>query len=327
MSIINSLRNLISNQPVRARAAAAPAQPERNEPRDRVEISSEARAAYTPPDDSSEFVGDVNKDRTDQVKLRQERTIQTALGAGERPFVLRNSAGQDEVYRLSRGETDGAYQLQGQGGPPLRVFLDEQMSPEDRVKALASVSDFHSRIPPHLRDAVEQITVSKEPYPTRHGHLEGYARRDAITIYDGLTHIDNGVLDHEFGHALGYQRVLEDERRQASSVPIPGVDTSPSPISALSSKSNPFGWRGVIRADGRAPSQYARDGGPAEDFAESYVAYREAQEEGPQAVEALRQLYPARVGYLEEMLAPPQSSLTPFFDALREWNVQQVQAL
>ncbi|MBX3171066.1 MAG: hypothetical protein KF760_26900 [Candidatus Eremiobacteraeota bacterium] len=299
------------------RPAAPPARPQpapqnRPEPRDQVELSPEAvRSCYTPPNESNDFVRDCREDRTPEVRQRQEATIRGALQSGGQPFELQNSAGQRESYTLRAGES-GNYELRGQDGHTLNISLDERMSESDRVRALASISDFQSRIPAHQRDALDYVTVTNDAYPTSNGTLEGFARRSSITIYEGNRYLDNGVLDHEFGHVLGHKLVLQ-EMMDASTV---SGDGGAMLGAVLFSSNTPLGWRGAVDRDGRAPSQYARDNGAGEDFAESYVAYREAQEEGPEAVEALRRQYPERVRYLEEVMTPPRTFFSSIFEGL-----------
>jgi hypothetical protein len=187
------------------------------------------------------------------------------------------------------------------------------MSESERVSALASITDFQSRIPAHLRDALDDITVTNDSYQTgENSRLEGFARKSSMTIYEGLNFLDNGVLDHEFGHNLGYKLELREAVQQAS-LPIPGAEGAVTGPLLLPSHTPP-GWRSAVQADGRAPSQYARDNNAAEDFAEAYVAYREAQEHGPEALEELRRQYPERMRYLDGVMTPPRTFWSAAFE-------------
>jgi hypothetical protein len=312
MPTIQTRQHVTPQRPAAPAARPQPAAQNRTEPTDRVELSAEARrSCYTAPNESNDFVRDCRPDRTPEVRQRQEATIRGALQNGGQAFELQNSAGQRESYTLRPGE-NGRYELRGQDGHPLQISLDERMNEADRVRALASVADFQSRIPAHHRDALDNVNITNDAYPYGDGTLEGFARRSSMTIYEGNRYLDNGVLDHEFGHVLGHKLVL----REITENSVPGTDGLPVLGAMLFSSNTPTGWRGAVDQDGRAPSQYARDNGAPEDFAESYVAYREAQEEGPEALAALRQQYPARVRYLEEVMTPPQTFFRSLFEGL-----------
>ena len=61
----------------------------------------------------------------------------------------------------------------------------------------------------------------------------------------------------------------------------------------------PRGHSDAIEADGNSVSDYG-DNAIAEDFAETYEAYRVAEEAGPAALEDFRREFPERAALLDE---------------------------
>jgi hypothetical protein len=291
MSVISSIFQPRQARPAgTALAQAARRLAQEQPPQDRVTLSEEARRYQLPDERRHWGVPTDNSERTPQIQQRQEANVRRALQGGQ-CMDWTNANGQREAVSI-RATENGAYQLQGQDGHPVRIQLDPGMSEAERVTALARIADFHTQTPNHLRNALDQIEVSRD----QNGGILAQQGDRTMRFFGGLDNLTEHVFDHEFGHAVGRKLNRDAQSRWLAEHPYMAY----MPDNNFSA--TPRGWDEAREKDILAPSQYARQGSSPEDFAEAYAAYREAQEAGPQAMAQLRQQFPERTRYLDTVM-------------------------
>jgi len=235
---------------------------------------------YDVPTEDEDYSVDADEgQRTPDIARSQEEAVQRAIETGK-PVQFVNSNGQTEKISVRKDGED--YVIQGEDGHELRIHPEDGY-PEDRVAAdVAALTDYYSQVPEHLRGQADRINLHSGDY--RANYVPGEQ-----TINLGADDIDEKTFDHEWGHAIGSQtaaqgdgwleRILEKARGETGT---------------------PEGWAEAQKADGSAPSEYSNEAAH-EDFAESWLAYVEAREEGPEALAALEEQYPHRYAILESI--------------------------
>lgn len=217
--------------------------------------------------------------------------------------TVRNSEGRSLEVTISGRGTD--YKMQLDKGEPVSVEFPRSFSTEQKAEALEKLTDYYSQIPEHLRGFSPKIEFHDHPAPKRWNGKRPAATFEAgriqdnkINFYDGLNHLTEHIFNHEYGHAVGY----EVERAQDGA--IEGALGWAFPIFD-SEAGAPEGWRAAMKADPASMSEYSNKNWK-EDFAESFSAYMEAREYGPDVVQSsITARFPNRAKILEQVFTPP----------------------
>ena len=236
---------------------------------------------YRVPNEEDDYAVPADEaQRSKEEARRQELAVGFSIATG-RPVPFTNSNGETEKVSVRKSGDD--YVITASDGHELRVHAEEGVSPQELADNLAALTDYYTQVPEHLRDSVD--TINLHPAPYRANYVPG----DEPVVNLGLDDIDEMTFDHEFGHAAGaavgpvgdswIERVIDEARN------VQGV---------------PNGWEEAAAADGTAPSQYSNEN-PVEDFGESWLAYVEARERGPEALAAFEAQYPNRAAILEQV--------------------------
>jgi hypothetical protein len=106
-------------------------------------------------------------------------------------------------------------------------------------------------------------------------------------FYDGLKNLNEEVFDHEFAHGIGFDNQGKEENILDS---LGRIFTG-----------SPKGWNDAIKADPEPRISNYANTNSAEDFAESWAAYMEAMDNGPEALAQLQEAYPARYAIMDEL--------------------------
>ncbi len=204
---------------------------------------------------------------------------------------LGSSSGQ-ENYRFNLGEDS------------FDVRIAESL---DQEQTLGRIIDYYSQQPENLREAVETIAVETGRNPQDALWAEAYGRPDfvsaatggdgTITFWNGMSNLSETNFNHEFGHNIGsaVRQLQNQESAEAGTLlqsQLQDLQTGDG--------NSPYVPRGASQAassDGNAVSEYGQSS-IAEDFAEFYSQYRNATEEGPEALAHLKSRYPARYSLL-----------------------------
>jgi hypothetical protein len=235
---------------------------------------------YRVPNEEEDYSVDADEaQRTPDIARKQEDAVQRAIETGK-PVLFINSNG--EVERISVRKDGDDYLIQGEDGHELRIHA-EAGYPEDRLaEDVAALTDYYSQVPEHLRGQADRINLHPGDY--RANYVP-----DSQTINLGSDDIDEKTFDHEWGHAIGSQTAAQGDSWLERALEKLRGETG-----------TPEGWAEAQKADGSAPSEYSHEAAH-EDFAESWLAYVEAREKGPEALAALEQKYPHRYAILESV--------------------------
>lgn len=247
----------------------------------------------------ADAIGDVIKGRPTGPSP-QEAAIAEAIESGE-PVEFTNAAGQtEEVSVRKTGTEDGKDVYEVTAG---EETVEVKIPPEhNAAEVIGEVADYYTQQPPHLRDALEQVVIEnggnpQDPYWEEEYDIPGFTSaatggNGTITFYHGTRNINQDIFDHEMGHLAGEK--IEGEQDSWLDRIIDEVTDAPHNV--------PEGWEDAAREDGNHVSDYATNSS-AEDFAETYQVYLEAQRKGPEALEQFREEYPARAALLDEIFA------------------------
>ncbi|MEW6279809.1 MAG: hypothetical protein AB1758_14370 [Candidatus Eremiobacterota bacterium] len=239
----------------------------------------------------------------------QEQAVQQAIESGQ-PVQFTNSAGETVTVTVtvntppgsihgapgSGAENYATYSYSIDGGDPVEVVTDVPVA--DHNEALASVIDMHSQQPEHLQGTVTQVNVWNRPSDRdewAHSTPNGDGT-STLDFFEGTSHLhDQGLFDHEFGHAVGhYVDTLQETPYEAWREQETGHEQS---------DMRPHGWEGDIREDGQGIVHYLGAGSDAvaEDFADSYMEYMQARRDG--TLDQYRDTYPNRGETLDGILS------------------------
>lgn len=273
------------------------------EPKDQVELSTQAqqetKKPYQLPSESEWHPPVDESERTPELVNRQNASVEEALRSNQ-PVSFTDASGKSSELQITRDGDNYRYTLNGK---PVDVDFTQNYSEQDRTELLARLADYHSRSPEFAQDSFKSVTFADRP--------EG-SNTDARFSSSGqnLTFFGKGTLDqtnfdHEVGHAVGYKESY-----------------------ALV----PEGWSEAARRDGREISTYGKSSHDdkmddwfvlpgnerADDFAESYAAYKEAKEAGPEALQQFREAYPERARLLSKYFPEQYDSPMPESPLSRE---------
>jgi hypothetical protein len=258
------------------------------ESKDDRALSKDPRGEYEVPkeEDGHNHRTD-ESNRTSKLAAEQEAAINRAVESGK-PVEFTNSNGEKEKLTVQNSEDGDTYVVRGEDGHEFEVSFEGDFSEKDRTDGLARIGDYYTQIPDHLRDANDKIEVHEDGKPDKPNTMADY-KDQRIRFYNGLDHLDESTFDHEFGHAIGYK--VEDETQTIGDrIPIFGGDDN----------GRPNDYDDTIESDGNQVSGYSETN-QKEDFAESWSAYMEALERGPEAVEEFKNEYPHRTEILEKV--------------------------
>lgn len=239
--------------------------------------------------DSYEAVEASNAERSTEVIRAQEQSVLDAVTGGQ-PVQFQNSNGETEelsIRQVDGGSGKTVYELTGEDGHTIRI--ESELGASENRTALARIADYYSQLPPGVRDSNDRIVLSRNPDDSAAADFR--SREDRIRFYDGLAHLNEEVFNHEYGHAIGYD---EDGLGENGWHRIGQV------FSGSDGEGTPRGWDAAAEADPGSVSGYA-DGSRKEDFAESWAAYLEARENGPEALARLEEAIPSRFAILEQV--------------------------
>lgn len=218
--------------------------------------------------------------------------------------TLRNSEGENVRVTISGRGNDYQFRL-GQGDP-VSVEFPGSFTADQKAEALERLTDYYSQIPEHLRGYSPRVEFHDHPGPERSDGNRPAANfrtrrfeENKINFFDGLSHLNEHVFNHEYGHAVGYEveRAQDGAIEGALGWAFPRFD---------SERGAPEGWRGAMKADPASMSEYSNKNWK-EDFAESFAAYMEAREYGPDVVQAsIGSRFPNRARILEQVFTPPR---------------------
>lgn len=231
----------------------------------------------------------------------RERQLEEARKNGEQTTIT-NGQGQQVNVQVALTEGDGnhdAYNLTI-GERQVRVEIPKG---EDPDSYLSRVSDFYSQEPENLQGSTNLVTFESGRDPE--GKAAAEASNGQITFYSGDQFLDKHTFDHEFAHNVA--DIVED--RQAGFGERFRETVNGHEVDDGWNAYIPNGYNDAIDQDKRSVTPYGDTNG-AEDFAEAYADYQEAQAKGPQALEQFQQQYPNRTRVIEEIIAN-QPDLTP----------------
>ncbi len=228
-----------------------------------------------------------NSERTPELIARQEEQTRQGIASGQ-PFQFTNGNGQTEQISLTRAE-DGAYHLRGADGHDVRI--QSSLRPDEEQVALARIADAYTQLPNGARNVANAMELHRDTYGNVAADYN--YRSGTIRFFNGLENLNEAVFNHEIGHGVGN---ATDGVRDG----ILGTLWDRGVMGRTQGVAR--GWGEATAADGRAPSQYSNTN-LGEDFADSWSAYLEARENGPEAVERLRRAFPHRVAILEQTYA------------------------
>ncbi len=236
-----------------------------------------------------EAVETSNAERTPAVIRQQELQILEAVNSGQ-PVSFTNANGQTEELTVRQLENTGGkavYEMTGADGHTLRI--ESELGASENRTALARMADYYTQIPTEMRDSASTFELLRGKDESAAACF--YSSSDKIVFYDGLSNLNEEVFDHEFAHGIGYQNDGLGEGL---------LDRFGQLFTGSDGEGAPGGWQEAIKSDGSAPSDYAKTN-HKEDFAESWAAYAEARENGPDALKRLEEAYPARFAILEKL--------------------------
>lgn len=242
---------------------------------------------------------------------RRYAFVQTALETGQ-GVRFKNGNGENATISLKQNRnvgTSASYTL-GMGQDKLEIQVPPGVDP---TVALGRVADYYSQQKENLRGALDTIRIDANPNPDNEYWGKKYGIEDfrsaatggggKITFYEGLSHLNESVFNHEFGHNVGAAvRVAQDrEARQTGQLgAMKRLDTQ---TGDNRSANVPRGQSRAAAADGRSVSNYG-ESSIGEDFAEFFEAYREAEEKGSAALARLAKKYPNRYALLQQQILP-----------------------
>ena len=226
---------------------------------------------------------DTMDERTPEVIAQQEQQVLEAVTSGQ-PVQFTNANGQTEQLQISQVDSSGGntvYEITGEDGHKIRI--SSELSASDNRAALARVADYYSQLPPGVRDTVSEIELLQ--HADESAAADYQSGNDHIRFYDGLENLNEEVFNHEYGHGIGFDASDNDNG-------FFGIGGAPDGA--------PRGWEEAREQDMQNPSDYAGTS-YVEDFADSWAAYLEARENGPEALQHLMEEYPNRFAILDQI--------------------------
>lgn len=223
------------------------------------------------------------------------------------PVPYTNSNGEEFEVQYSQGEstdTQDTYTIK-LGNDEVSVRIPPGEDPE---AALDEITNYYSQQPENVRGAVHTINIEEGQNPADDYWAEEYDIPDftsaatggggQINFWNGTRYLGEDVFDHEFGHNVG--NAVRNEQNEESNPLQDYVNRFKDALSGDAASQNvPRGYSEAANSDNNSVSDYG-DNAIAEDFAETYQAYSEAVEAGPEAVAEFQQMYPERYALITE---------------------------
>lgn len=247
---------------------------------------------YRPPDGIRFHPPGSEEERTQEVEDQQRETVNRSLTSGQFvPFTT--SEGQTVDVKVDKTAEGYRYQLDGR---TVKVSFDDSFPEADQPDHLAKLIDYHAQTTPYARDVFDEVRFRKKEDPK--SNTAAYYSADSRSLtFLTAQNLTEDTFNHEVGHGVAYKASFGD-----SSVP-PGWDDAVSAdgneISGYGTKS--FLDRSIIRFEEVERIGEERTGLRADDFAESYAAYAEAKESGPEALAQFESRYPNRARFLKPL--------------------------
>lgn len=217
--------------------------------------------------------------------------VEEAISSGQ-PVEFTSS--QDATFSLTIGQPQPAedglvsYQV-SLDGQEVTIRIQDGVDPHE---AIAAILDLWSEYPPELRDELKEVDVYAGGDifhdPSNPDSVDAAARggEGKIWFFHGMTCFNSEVFHHEMGHVVG--DAIEDQQAGYLELLLEahlGYELEGGYV--------PEGYTEAMEQDGNSVSAYG-DTSEAEDFAEFWQAYMEAQAAGPKALWALSVQYPHR---------------------------------
>lgn len=229
-------------------------------------------------------------ERTPEVIEQQEAAVLEAIESGE-PVEFTNANGETEMVTIVQQQDTGGqtvYEVTDENGHTFTI--SSELTATENLSALGRIVDYYTQQPPGARDTVDEITLYAGDKPGDDAAADYRRDGDKIRFYEGLDHLNEEVFDHEVGHGVGYEVDGEGESVISD---VGGL------FGGQDGEGTPDGWSEAIEQDDKRPNEYSETN-DKEDFAESWAAYLEAREQGPEALAELEERFPARYAILEE---------------------------
>jgi len=250
---------------------------------------------YKLPSVDQQFPDADESERTGTVKRKQDAAVKEALTTGK-PTSFETSEGKKVEVSVQKTDAGYSYTLDGK---KTDVTFDATYSEASKARCLSKLIDYHAQTPEDVRDAVTRFDF----VDPRSENLAGQFRSGtkSIAIF-GESNLTESTLNHEMGHAVGYK--LSGDK---STVPdgwedaVKGDANEMSGYGKSSYDEKKQSWGGWLREKTLGADRSAVR---ADDFAESYAAYLEAKESGPEAMRQFSEKYPNRSKFLEKRLEP-----------------------
>lgn len=242
-----------------------------------------------PNEEDDQVVGADESERTEEIAEQQTESVSEGIEDGDE-FDFTNSEGE-EIRATVERDDDGNYTVETSQGADFEVNFDGDFTEQEREEAIAEVLDYQSQTPEDFQESTEEVLFTDDEHedgaPATYGDSD---RR--ITFYEGTENLDERIYIHEAGHSIGYEAERRSDSFGDSHFPWRNNKEE-------NERGAPDGWQDAIDSDGTSVSEYANTNW-REDFAEFYLAYHEAAEAGPDALEQLREQYPERYALVEE---------------------------
>ena len=261
------------------------------------EAIGQAKRPYHAPHGDHWHPSTDESERTPEVVAQQEKRVQESLDK-KAGVTFQNSEGKSLEVQITK--TAGGYQYQMKNGTSVSVSFDKSYDDKAQRQALAKLIDYQSQMPKGFDQHLTEISMEKE------GAMGNTAaRREGSKLrFFGAEQLNESNFSHEFGHIVG--SAVESEEDTFAQRMLGGLESR---IFSGRSHSAPDTWAKTMADDKRDISGYAVDTintqseslGLAEDFAETFTAYHEARESGPEALAEFRKLYPKRAQAMDKI--------------------------
>lgn len=256
---------------------------------------------YDVPDEKDFHPKVSEAERTPEVVKKQEDAVKEAIRTGK-PTSYETSEGQRVDVSVKKTEDGFRYRFNGN---EVSVSFDDSYDEKTKEKTLARIVDYHAQSPTFAQSSFDKIRV--DAANPESNTAASYSNRQIRFFGDHF--VDEQTFQHEVGHAVGQKMtntksVVPEGWTEA--VEKDGNEISGYGKESFDSKNNGFpGW--VIAPIFGSDAASLR----SDDFAESYQAYVEAQESGPEAVAAFEKKFPNRARFLAKQFGTMRDAPMP----------------
>lgn len=248
---------------------------------------------YVVPDVTEFHPKTDESERSTPVQQRQEQAVKEALTTGQ-PTSYETSEGKKVQVEVQKTEKGYTYSVDGK---KTDVTFDPSYDEAAQQRCLAKVIDYHAQSPKVPEGVVSRVDFLKaDPNSNLAAQYRG---GDQSMAFVGEGNLTEANFDHELGHGVGLK--LSGGKSMVppgweDAVRADGNEVSGYGKESREAMEKDGGWSGWIRE-----KWYGKDrvGYKADDFAESYQAYKEATESGPEAMDKFRAKFPARAEFLD----------------------------